>query len=215
MKITWLLLALVMNSICLADNPELNVSPAVKAFIEENPDPSKYKASCPTIESCSHFHHHVKRYHLKGNAKDLFNKLVSRSGKDTWSGSSNFQLAYLPDSQLTITKDNEEQPAVSKNDIYILELKISKKVIIPVAFQIVELNRETQTLAFSYLIQNKSNGIQHIKFNQKGEETEIVHQTYFKSDSAFRDALLYRPFHTKLLNEFYDNFSSFYNLELE
>lgn len=216
MKLAIFSLALMMNfTAAHADTPELNVSPSVKAFINENPDPSQYKASCPTIDVCKSFHHHVKKYRLKGDAKDLFSKLISRSGKESWNGSSEFQLAYLPDSKLTLTKEEENQPAVGEGHIYILDLKISNKVQIPVAFQIVELNRETNTLAFSYLVQNKSNGIQHIQFQQEGDETIIVHQTYFKSDSRFRDALLYRPFHTKLLNEFYENFANHFGLEID
>lgn len=198
-----------------ADSGPGDISPSVKQFISENPDPSLYRASCPSMEACKDYPHHLKRYRIKGDAKELFSKLVARSGKDAWSGDSEFQLAYLPDSKVTVTKNEVEQPSVRLGDIYMLDLNILNKVHMAVAFQIVELNRETNTFAFSYLDQNKSSGIQHIQFIQKGEETVIVHQTYFKSDSKFRDAILYRPFHTLLLNDFYDNFAKFYGLELE
>lgn len=192
-----------------------SLSPSVKEFMIENPDPSLFRPSCPTLEMCKNLKHHVKKYRIKGDAKDLFSKLVSRSGKDAWVGNSEFQLAYIPDSKLTITKDETDHPAVSLGDIYLLDLKIVKKIHMVVAFQIVELNRETNTFAFSYLDQNKSNGIQHIQFKQKDEETIIIHQTYFKSDSKFRDAVLYRPFHTLLLNDFYQNFANHFGLSLD
>lgn len=92
--------------------------------------------------------------------------------------------------------------------VYFLELDIVRLMKIPVAFKIVELDHENLRLAFSYLKNNKSNGIQRLTFIQKRQHFQIVHETRFKSDSKVREALFYRPFHTILLDDFYRNFES-------
>jgi len=59
---------------------------------------------------------------------------------------------------------------------------------------------------FSYIDDNKAKGKQVIEFFDNGSgSTRIVHRSYFKSESSFRDRILYPPFHKKFIREFHRN----------
>ena len=208
MKLRFLALAfatLSFNTLA-QDINSFNVSDTVREFIRENGlDARKFQESCPSFEACSHMNYHVKTYKFEGDAQIAFDKLASLKPNELWNGSSRFQLEYDPTSNMFLDKDSE-LPDVKPGQVYFLELDITKKLKIPVAFKVVEMNPETRTLAFSYLKQNKSNGIQRIRLEQEGEKFKIIHETHFKSDSVLRDKLLYGPFHTKLLNNFWGSF---------
>lgn len=208
MKLKFMTLAFFSLSLpALAqDIQSLNVSETVREFIQESGlDVKKLKASCESFDACAHMNFHTKTYTFEGDAQLAFEKLASLKPNELWSGDSLFQLGYDPESKMFLDKD-QELPDVKIGQIYFLELSITKKMKIPVAFEVVEMNPETLTLAFSYLKQNKSNGIQRIRFEQAGKNFNIIHETHFKSDSLMRDKLLYGPFHTKLLNDFWGSF---------
>jgi hypothetical protein len=167
-----------------------------------------FDESCPTIEDCQSYKYHSKTYKFKGNARVAFEKLIANRGKDIWNGTTKFDLVYDPKTNLALDNDSPDLPLIELGQVYFLELGVTKNMKIPVGFKIVEINHDELKLAFSYLRKNKSRGIQRLTFKQKGKNFTIKHETRFKSDSKLRDAVLYRPFHTKLLNEFYRNFET-------
>ena len=109
--------------------------------------------------------YHIKSYTFKGNAEEAFNLLLSLSPYEIWEGTT----------------------GRGPGQVYFLELDIIKKMQIPVAFKVVELDKAKKTFSFSYLKQNKSQGIQRITFEQDCTNFKINHETHYKSDSKFRD----------------------------
>jgi hypothetical protein len=184
------------------DMPE--VSGTVQKFVD-NSDMTELTPSCANFEACSDMRYHSKTYVLKGEAQRAFEKLISLKPNQIWDGSSRFEMAYDPESGRYIGK-NEELPDVKVGQVFFLELDIALGLKIPVAFKVVDLDQEKLSLSFSYLKQNKSNGIQRITFHQKNDEIHIVHETRFRSSSKFRDKNLYGRFHEILLDDFYEGF---------
>lgn len=183
------------------------VADSVQAFLDTNGhDMTQLVPSCANFEACGHMNYHMKTYTFKGNAQDAFNLLISLRPYEIWDGSSRFEMEYDPASKSFLGKDHE-LPEVSQGQVFFLELDITKKMQIPVAFKVVDLNPELKTLSFSYLKQNKSNGIQRITFSQDGENFKVVHETRFQSESKFRDKHLYGFFHTRLLDDVWESFS--------
>jgi hypothetical protein len=182
------------------------VSETVQDFIKINgTDPSKFTPSCASFDACSDMYYHVKTYTFKGDAQRAFDLLLSLKPYEIWEGTSRFEMEYDPAQKRFLGKD-QNLPEISKGQIFFLELDIIKQMQIPVAFEVVELDSHKKTLSFSYLKQNKSNGIQRITFVQTGEEFNIIHETHFKSDSKFRDKRLYGLFHTRLLDDVWKRF---------
>jgi hypothetical protein len=107
-------------------------------------------------------------------------------------------------------------PAVDTGQIYFLNLRFMKGLFnIPVAFQIINIDQFQRMVEFSYIENNKSRGKQSIQFFDDGPgRTRIVHKSYFKSNSAFRDHWLYPYFHKKFIREFHRNMNKLIKNEM-
>ncbi len=182
------------------------VADTVQEFLDINGhDMSQLVPSCKTFDACSHMNYHSKTYTFKGNAQAAFEKLIAMGPLEIWKSSSRFEMEYDPESKSFLGK-NHELPPIKRGQVFFLELDIVKKMQIPVAFEVVELDASMRTVTFSYLKQNKSNGSQRITFHQAGEDMKIVHETHYKSESRFRDKHLYGYFHTRLLDDVWEDF---------
>lgn len=202
-----LMLALAATPVFAQEMAMPHVASTIEEFITTNgADATAYTRSCESFDACSDMNYHSKTYTYKGNAQDAYQLLLDLGPKGIWKSSSRFELEYDPESKRYLGKDHE-LPALKTGQIFFLELDITKKMQIPVAFEIIELNAETRTVTFSYLNQNKSHGAQRISFHQDGENVNIIHETHFKSSSKFRDKYLYGFFHTKLLDVVWDDYS--------
>jgi hypothetical protein len=204
-RIFALMLSLVALPALAQEAAMPKVAESVQGFLDTN-DMSVLTPSCANFDACSQMNYHVKTYTFKGDAQNAFNLLISLKPNEIWDGSSRFEMEYDPASKAYIGKDNE-LPEVSMGQVFFLELDITKKMQIPVAFKVVELDPTQKTLSFSYLKQNKSNGIQRITFAQDGENFKVVHETRYKSESKFRDKHLYGFFHTRLLDDVWESFA--------
>jgi hypothetical protein len=98
-------------------------------------------------------------------------------------------------------------PEVDTGQVYFLNLRFMKGIFnVPVAFEIINISNINQLVEISYIDNNKSKGEQTIQFSDNGDgSTRIVHRSYFKSDSWFRESLLYPYFHKKFVKEFHRN----------
>ena len=85
---------------------------------------------------------------------------------------------------------------------------------VPVAFEFITVDSVQKVIEFSYIEGNKSSGVQQIKFlDMGGNRTKILHISYFKSNSPFRDRWLYPFFHIKIVNNFHRNMKRLLHLE--
>lgn len=138
---------------------------------------------------------------------ELFSSLINDHPKEIWHGNSNFQMLYRPDSQEVFYRDSKDL-RLNVGDIVFLEL-IPKVAFlaarIPVAFKIVNLDEKSGTLAFSYLTNNKSKGIQQLAVKNTQDGIHIVHTSRYLSGSKFRDKHVYEPFHVQFTDQFYIN----------
>jgi hypothetical protein len=116
-------------------------------------------------------------------------------------------LLISKDSNTVTYLSNSIYPQVDTGQVVFLDLKIFKGLLnVPLAFEITNIDPFQKILEFSYIDGNKSSGKQTIQFFDNGDgRTRIVHKSYFKSDSPFRDKILYPYFHTRFIKEFHRN----------
>jgi hypothetical protein len=102
-------------------------------------------------------------------------------------------------------KDDVHMPEIDTGQVYFFDIRLLKGIFnIPAAFEITNIDPINELVEFSYLDGNKSLGKQTIQFYDNGNgETKIIHRSYFKSESAFRDRMLYPPLHTKFIKQFH------------
>ncbi len=155
-----------------------------------------------------------KIYFLKGNLQDIWKGYVSADPSKSWNGrkiSFGLLLQKFPGH---IFYNHDPIMGVDLGQVYYLNLNLLLGIFnIPVAFEMITVDAEQKIIEFSYIEGNKSNGVQQVKFLDIGDDrTEIIHVSYFKSDSRFRDKWIYPFFHNLIINDFHRNMRELLNL---
>ncbi len=89
--------------------------------------------------------------------------------------------------------------------MYFYNLKLLRGLInIAVAEELTIVDENLKTIRYCYLQNGKTEGSQEIRLISTADgNTEIIHDTWFKSYSSARDKLIYPPFHKKILKEYH------------
>jgi len=146
-------------------------------------------------------------FFLKGNFLDIWQGYVSANPSKSWNArkiSFGLLLRKFPGN---IYYNHDPIMGVDTGQVYFLNLNLLLGIFnLPVAFEMITVDTEQRIIEFSYIEGNKSIGVQQVKFMDIGQErTEIIHTSYFKSDSQFRDKWIYPFFHKIIVNDFHRN----------
>lgn len=154
-------------------------------------------------------------FFLKGNFQDIWLRYISGNFSKAWNDRKISFGLLLRKSPGNIYYNHDPITDLDTGQVYFLNLKLMLGIInIPVAFEIITLDAEKKIIEFSYIEGNKSIGVQRVKFiNTGSERTEILHTSYYKSDSRFRDKWIYPYFHKRIINDFHRNMRRLLNLE--
>jgi len=146
-------------------------------------------------------------FSLNGSLQNIWKGYLSADPSKLWNGRNISFGLLLQRSPNRIFYIHDSIRGIDTGQIYFLNLKVLLGLVaLPVAFEIITIDGTEKEIDFSYLEDNKSVGVQKIRFREvDGCHTEILHTSYFKSDSRFRDKWLYPIFHKKLVNEFHGN----------
>jgi hypothetical protein len=176
--------------------------------IDQMHDFSSIHASCKKDINVSDFNIVEKTFYLKYSLAKVWDWYSHGNLFKTWDGRSiRLGLLILKSSNSVIYVKNSFFPEIDTGQVYFLNLRLMKGIInIPVAFEIINIDRVNRILEISYIDNNKSQGKQTIQFFDNGDgRTMIIHRSYYKSGSRFRDELLYPEFHKKFIKEFHRN----------
>jgi hypothetical protein len=154
-------------------------------------------------------------YFLNGRLQDIWQGYLSANPSKSWNDRRISFGLLLQKFPINIFYNQDSIAGIDTGQIYFLNLKLMQGICnIPVAFEIITINPEEKIIEFSYLEGNKSQGVQQIKFiDSDDERIMIIHRSYFKSDSHFRDKLIYPFFHKKIVNGFHRNMRRLLNLD--
>jgi hypothetical protein len=149
-----------------------------------------------------------KTFYLRFKLFNVWDCYRHTNAYKMWNGHAvRFGLLISKCSNSVIYTNNSCFPEVDTGQVYFLNIRLMKGLFnVPVAFEIINIDQKQQIVEISYIDNNKSQGKQTIQFFDDGDgSTRIVHLSYFKSKSAFRDKLLYPYFHKKFIKEFHRN----------
>ena len=187
-------------------------SKQVVSFIHKNQlyhlkdfaDLRSFSRSHPDFEN---FYHHIKDFYIQKPVDEVWNAYKNILPKDAWSGNVfEFGLQYCRNQNKLTYADDDYNGAVVGQVVLICVKFLGGLVKIAVGHEITEVNNEERILETSYLLKGKSQGYQQIRLKAtKDGFTEITHHTVYKSDSRFRDRMLYPFLHTKAIKSFHDN----------
>lgn len=197
-------LALLSCTAAAASIP-YDVSPTAAKFLEEHgTDFSSYKAGfASAAEVPAGFHTMRDVFTTTGDVDDVFRRFIAIPPKQAWAGSASFDLLYDRKEASVHDRGARTFPPIRAGQVFLLTLKIFPGYHIPVAFEFVKVDAKSREVQFSYLKNNKSQGVQTIAFTQSGADVVITHTSRYMSDSPWRDENLYPHFHRKLVEDFY------------
>lgn len=176
--------------------------------IDTMQDFSSIHASCKKNINESGFKINEKIFYLKYSLSKVWECYSIGNPLKTWNGPCiGLGLLIAKGSKSVLYANSSIFPEIDTGQVYFLNLRLMKGLInLPVAFEVINIDRLRHILEISYLDDNKSRGKQTIQFFDNGDgRTMIVHRSYFKSDSWLRDDLLYPYFHKKFIKEFHRN----------
>jgi hypothetical protein len=180
--------------------------------IDQMHDFSSIHASCNKDINESDFNINEKIFYLKYSLSKVWECYSLGNPLKTWNGPCiGLGLLITKCSKSAKYAKSSTFPEIDTGQVYFLNVRLMKGLFnIPVAFEVINIDRIKKVLEISYLANSKSRGKQTIQFFDNGDgRTRIVHRSYFKSKSWLRDDLFYPGFHNKFIKEFHRNMKDF------
>ena len=156
----------------------------------------------------SSFKYCEKTFYLNDNLSHVWKCYNQTNPTNLWNGHFvRFDLMISKCSNSALYFNNPIFPEIDTGQVYFLDLRLMRGLFnVPIAFEIINIDPIRKIMEFSYIKGNKSLGKQSIQFLENGDgRIRIIHGTYYKSDSPFRDHFIYPYFHKKLIKEFHRN----------
>jgi hypothetical protein len=152
------------------------------------------------------FKTHRAKYQVKSNLTDVWGHYKKANPAESWEGKRfSFGFAFNKHKDQLVYRQDESNEGIEEGQMFYVNLKLLGGIYnMAVAFEIITVDPINKVLEFSYVEGGQSKGMQRIELsnNEKGQ-TDIIHTSFFKSDSKFRDAVLYPFFHKRIINEFH------------
>ena len=159
----------------------------------------------PALESTYHIHN--KTFLIRSNIDCVWNAYKTIHPKEAWNGAMvSFGLQYSTKKN-SINYINDDYAGMEKGQIIILNLRLLWGGFnIAVAHEVSEVNEQKRMIKLCYMRGGASEGSQMITMRETKEGfTEVLHKTFYKSNSNFRDTKLYPRLHTRAITEFHLN----------
>jgi hypothetical protein len=174
---------------------------------------TEIKPSWTDGQDLSSFRKNEMKFFLNGCYTDIWQGYVSADPSISWDGRKISFGLLIPVNSGSIFYHHDPINGVESGQIYFLKLKLMMGIYgLPVAFIMINVDEENKIIEFSYIEENKSIGVQQLKFlNLTDDLTEIIHTSYYKSDSKFRDRWMYPYFHKRIVNNFHRNMRKMLN----
>jgi len=207
----------VPQTIKLEEIPQRKVrNYMVSSEIDQMDDFSSIHSSWKSNIDEAEFNINEKTFYLNTRLSAVWDCYRHVNFVRAWNGKSvKFGLLIVKSSNSVVYANSLVLPEADTGQVYFLDLRLMKGLFnIPVAFEITRIDERLKILEFSYIDGNKSEGKQTISFFDNGNgTTRIVHKSYFRSNSSFRDNVLYPFFHKKFIREFHENMKEYLDSE--
>ena len=184
----------------------------IKQFVHEHKlyklsDFAQLKSFSKKHPEIAQFHQHIKTFLVEENIDKVWDVYKTIAPKDAWSGSIlSFGFQYSkPQNKLGYIDDDYEQ--INEGDIVFINVGFFNGLVnIAVGHEVTAVNDKEKYIETCYLLFGKAAGTQQMRLKPTPDGfTEITHHTIYRSDSVFRDKVLYPFLHTQAISEFHAN----------
>jgi hypothetical protein len=168
-----------------------------------------------TGDDLSAFSKNEMTFFLDAGLQEVWHSYLAIDPSELWNHRRTSKGLMLQKFPMKIFYNTDSTSCTDIGQVYFLNLKLMSGMYnVPAVFEIISIDAVEKVIAFSYVEGNRSSGVQQLKFEAEEDgATKIVHTSYFKSDSRFRDKWLYPYFHKKLTRDFHKNVKRLFFLE--
>lgn len=161
--------------------------------------------TCPMMEDSTHYFHNYTVY-FDAPIDSVWKAYNTISPSEAWNSKIiSFGFAYARESGQLFYED-EVFDHLEEGQIQFLSLRYLGGIFkLTNALELTNIDEESKSLQFCYVRYGKSQGTQIIKLIEEDGKTKVMHDTYYKSDSKFRDKRLYPYFHKITVEDLHDN----------
>jgi hypothetical protein len=184
----------------------------IRKYVKRLIDEGKYlfydiQPSWRAGDDLSHYNKNETTFFFNASIRDVWQSYLAMDPAKMWNTQSISKGLMLQKSPEKICYSKDSLTYTNTGQVYFLNLKLLSGLYnIAVVFEIINIDVLDKVIEFSYVKGNQSSGVQKIKFIDVDDiTTKIIHTSYFKSNSHFRDKWLYPLFHKKLTKGFHEN----------
>jgi len=143
------------------------------------------------------FYFHTGSYIVNASVQHTWDICIFESPAKLWDGKMlGLSCIYNVHSDKIFYGNGQHFDTLELNQIYFINLRIMRLFNIATALMTTKIDHDQKMVEFTYIEGNKSIGKQTLHLIEINEnETKIQHDTFYKSNSKFRDKRLYSPFH--------------------
>jgi hypothetical protein len=159
-------------------------------------------------QDVSNLHVHQKEYLLDKGVDVVWKAYIETNPAKAWDGKKvSFGVLLSKKSDEILYPNDNRFDKIETGQVFYLNIGILRGIEnLAVALEIINVDPLNKVIEFSYIKGGKAIGKQRIKFiPAENNITRIIHSSYFKSHSRFRDNFLYPYFHERMINEFHGN----------
>jgi hypothetical protein len=156
-----------------------------------------------------YFHHGT--YTVGASVQQTWSTCVNTSPAALWKGKMlGLSCVYSPCADSLLYACDGLYSQLELNQIYFINLRIMRLFNVAAALMTTRMDSNERLIEFTYIKGNKSIGRQTIRLLEVGDgETMIVHDTFYKSGSRFRDKRLYPRFHQVSITDLHRNIEAY------
>lgn len=174
--------------------------------LEEVNDFGRLTSDC-YIEGDTSFHSHSKSFIIEADIEKVWKAYSTIHPRVAWDGKMiSFGLLYCKENNELVYHDDQYKGA-EVGQIFFVGLSILKGLLkLGVAHVITKIDEVNKSMRICYLEKGKSEGSQLISMHETADGfTKVIHDTKYKSDSLFRDKVLYPALHSVAVGEYHKN----------
>ena len=172
------------------------------SFLEE------VEATCKSVIDFNNYSFTESIYTIDEPLHDVWQKYISVSPSVSWDGKMiSFGLLFSKKTDSILYRNENTYEGLDTSQVIYVNLRMMGGIYnLAVGFEITHIDTLNKQIQFSYIDGGKAKGIQTLQFTALNSgNTQLIHQTYFKSESNLRDKYFYPTYHRKAINEFHRN----------
>ncbi len=166
-----------------------------------------FRSTCYVEGDRASYHRHFEQYHVDRPIDATWRAYMMTHPRDAWAGKMISFGAQYSSQDRCVSYMDDPFGGMQVGHLIVLNLSIAGGLVnIAVAHKVAEIDPENYSFKLCYMEGGASEGSQWISLRpSETGGTEVHHLTFYKSDSLFRDKVLYPGLHTKAISEYHRN----------